>query len=181
MELKIQTCWRPTKRNWEMKNISVLFYLSWWFSINVKMASERSSCKELWLFSNLLSSVVFSREARKTTTSSNHRIDGSMNQLLQQQAEIRWCQQQLQDCVWLATSQYTWWVRSTFSSQSPLSPKPAMINLSNVNNFYSEKVLGMLGMEPEAAESGSKNANRCTMLHCYNRMGCASFFHLTRI
>ena len=39
-----------------------------------------------------------------------------------------------------------------------------MANLSNLDNFLFQKKSGMLGIDPGAAGSRSKNANHCTML-----------------
>ena len=56
-------------------------------------------------------------------------------------------------------------VRSTFLSHCPLSSKQCRwLTSARSTNFSSEKYLGMLGIKPGAAGSGSKCANHCAML-----------------
>ena len=55
--------------------------------------------------------------------------------------------------------------RSAFSSHCPLSSRQrCWLTSAMLTIFSSEIVLGMLGLKPEVAGSGSKFANCCTML-----------------
>ena len=53
---------------------------------------------------------------------------------------------------------------SSINSLKPLLKAALLINLSNIDNFYSVKISGMLGFEPRTAGSGSNYANHCGML-----------------